>query len=206
MKTNPHGLVSQLLWKADELQKGAESPCHEAVGLVACMDHTDSSEQLSAESLRCPEVRGRSLQEQGMEHYPHTCLPLSLTLGNRSRLVSVELCLTIARKACSLLLGLLSPLSTLKLAQEQKLLKKLTHGSYPCECRSFWFYGNGPLWGSTVAQQWWASAASDRVPFSAPSISSLPFSSSAVCYLFSTPSFYSFNTFLPLLTLIPLCL
>lgn len=88
------------------------------------MDHTDSSEQLSAESLRCPEVRGRSLQEQGMEHYPHTCLPLSLTLGNRSRLVSVELCLTIARKACSLLLGLLSPLSTLKLAQEQKLLKK----------------------------------------------------------------------------------
>lgn len=94
-------LISQLPWKAEELQKGGASLCHEAVGQAARLCHAYSSEPLSAESPRSPKMRGRSLQEQWMEQWPDTCLPLSFTLGNRAGLVCVELCLTIVKISLS---------------------------------------------------------------------------------------------------------
>lgn len=151
--------------------------------------------QQLANPSRAPEMRCRSLQEEWMELYPGTCLPLSLKLGREVRATIYWAVLNHHKKS---LFTSWDP-STLKLVQNQKLLKKLPKTVIPA---SAGFSGMGQF---GVAQQWPVCAASDT---------SLSFSS---CFYF----FYSFlflcnvlslfvlffpplQHILPLLTIIPL--
>lgn len=143
----------------------------------------------SPQSLRSPELRDAALQEWWMEQCPDTRLPLSLPLGNKAGLISVELCLTIAWRAYSLL-GLLSPLSNLKLVQEQKSVRK------PAMADSV---GIGQF---VAAQRWWEPAASDT---SLPFFLLLPFVLFLCNVLSLLPFFPLLQHILPLLTLIPFC-